>query len=78
MTKDYNALHPFKPCGAKLPVTRQMERAANRLIAFIDISVRFPGEPRSIRRAMANAKGNRAYREAHNLPEIQRDRQEAA
>lgn len=61
----FNALHPY--AGRTIPnvETRQVQRANHRRAAFVTISEKYPGEPRSVRRAMAAARGNRLYRTEH-------------
>ena len=45
------------------PAGRQQWRSALRAEAFKQISEKYPGESRGSRRAMARARGNRAYGE---------------
>lgn len=53
---DYSKLHPYKR-------TRQQARARLFAGAFAEITSKFGGESRRVRRSMARAKANREYRE---------------
>ncbi len=63
-----DVIHPFKPSGVALPVTRQQRRAGLRAGAIREITIKFPGESRKTRRAMGISLGNRRYRDTYKLP----------